>query len=95
MPFIARCLKTIKRSNRHANLGNPGPMLMQASIPDIQLHFLAKVARINAWIIDGLSSGEYRPNVQEALLPALLPLRGLLRVVAGENRLTRQQSEKN
>jgi len=24
MPFIARCLKTIKRSNRHANLGNPG-----------------------------------------------------------------------
>jgi NhaC family Na+:H+ antiporter len=24
MPFIARCLKTNKRSNRHANLGNPG-----------------------------------------------------------------------
>ncbi len=32
MPFIARCLKTIKRSNRHANLGNPGQTVLARTL---------------------------------------------------------------
>ncbi len=39
MPFIARCLKTNKRSNRHANLGNPGSTLVADTFA-VPLNFL-------------------------------------------------------
>ncbi len=57
MPFIARCLKTNKRSNRHANLGNPG-LEVDAQAGPVVVELVANaVVVLDVGVVDSREAG--------------------------------------